>query len=156
MSRGHRFHQDCDEFVRWRHYYSNKNNTNTCYRHVASRLKVPSSIIGVIDHRLWKCDRNVMVTKFKVKCKTSWSDLRHLTEVQRAQVVTVPNRWRRLKSCSRPLKYAGLLISLTTDLSLLLQEGFAPPEDEEVDEGAQGEQEEFWIHRLRRPAPPAL
>lgn len=25
-----------------------------------------------------------------------------------------------------------------------LQEGFAPPEDEDVDEGAQGDQEEFW------------
>lgn len=36
-----------------------------------------------------------------------------------------------------------ILILPHTDLSLLLQEGFAPPEDEEIDEGAQGDQEEF-------------
>lgn len=28
-------------------------------------------------------------------------------------------------------------------LPLVLQEGFAPPDDEDVDEGAQGDQEEF-------------
>lgn len=36
-----------------------------------------------------------------------------------------------------------------TDLSFLLQEGFAPPEDDEIDEGARGDQDEFW-------APPPL
>lgn len=30
-----------------------------------------------------------------------------------------------------------------TDLSLLLQEGFAPPDEDEIDEGAHGDQEEF-------------
>lgn len=30
-----------------------------------------------------------------------------------------------------------------TDPSFHLQEGFAPPEDDEIDEGAQGDQEEF-------------
>lgn len=29
------------------------------------------------------------------------------------------------------------------DLSCLLQEGFAPPEDDEIDKGAQGDQNEF-------------
>lgn len=43
-----------------------------------------------------------------------------------------------------PLNIIWLLILPLTDLSLLLQDGFAPPEDEEIDEGAQGDQEEFW------------
>lgn len=34
-------------------------------------------------------------------------------------------------------------ILLYTNLSLLSQEGFAPPEDDDVDKGAEGEQEEF-------------
>ena len=32
--------------------------------------------------------------------------------------------------------------NLSTDLRLLLQEGFAPPDDEAIDEGAQGDQED--------------
>lgn len=30
-----------------------------------------------------------------------------------------------------------------TDFSLLFQEGFAPPDDDEIDEVAQGDQDEF-------------
>lgn len=36
-----------------------------------------------------------------------------------------------------------LLLLTDTELDLLPQDGFAPPEDEEIDEGKQGDQEEF-------------
>lgn len=35
-----------------------------------------------------------------------------------------------------------------TDFNLLFQEGFAPPDDDEIDEAAQGDQDEFWTPRL--------
>lgn len=35
-----------------------------------------------------------------------------------------------------------------TQVFFFLQEGFAPPEDDEIDEGARGDQEEFWTPPL--------